>query len=177
MLGYDFNLFSYDKEEKKWNPEHHIFSSPKKEHIDFLEKNPGKVKGDLFDVVMNGTELGSGSIRINNPELQERVMKVIGMSSEEARKKFGFLLEAYEYAGPIHGGMGLGFDRLVALMLGYNDIREVIAFPKNKAAQNPMDGSPAEVDEKQLKEAHIKLDIEDKVMKSGVKKEGKKRKK
>ena len=156
---YDFNLFSYDKEEKKWVPEHHIFSSPKKEHIELLEKDPSKVKGDLFDIVLNGTELGSGSIRINDPELQERVMKVIGMTKEEARKKFGFLLEAYDYAGPVHGGMGLGFDRLVALMLGTNDIREVIAFPKNKSAQCPMDGSPAEVEEKQLKETHIKIEL------------------
>ena len=158
----DFPLFSYNRDEKKWEPEHHMFTSPKKEHLQFLEKDPGKVKGELFDVVLNGVELGSGSIRITNPELQEKVMKVIGMSKDEARKKFGFLLEAYEYGGPVHGGMGLGLDRLVALMLGYNDIREVIAFPKNKAAQCPMDGSPAEVDEKQLKEAHIKLDLEKK---------------
>ena len=156
---YDFPLFSYNKDEKRWEPEHHMFTSPKKEHIEFLEKDPGKVQGELFDVVLNGVELGSGSIRISNPELQERVMKVIGMDKKEARKKFGFLLDAYDYGGPIHGGMGLGFDRLVALMLGYNDIRETIAFPKNKSAQNPMDGSPAEVDEKQLKETHIKLDL------------------
>ena len=153
----DFPLFSYNKDEKKWEPEHHIFTSPKKEHIKYLEKEPGKVLGDLFDLVLNGTELGSGSIRINNPELQEKVMKVIGMKKEEARRKFGFLLDAYEYGGPVHGGMGLGFDRLVALMLGFNDIREVIAFPKNKAAQNPMDGSPSEVEPIQLKETHIEI--------------------
>ncbi len=169
---YDFPLFSFNGEEKRWEPEHHMFTMPKKEHLQFLEKEPGKVKGELFDVVLNGVELGSGSIRISNPELQERVMKVIGMSSEEAHKKFGFLLDAYEYGGPVHGGMGLGFDRAVALMLGYSDIREVIAFPKNKAAQCPMDGSPAEVDEKQLKEAHIKLDLP--VEKKEAKKSGKK---
>ena len=155
----DFPLFSYNKEEKKWEPEHHMFSSPKKEYFEALEKDPGNVKADLYDIVLNGTELGSGSIRINNPELQERVMKIIGMSKEEAWKKFGFLLEAYEFGGPVHGGMGLGVDRLVALMLGYTDIREVIAFPKNKAAQCPMDGSPAEISEQQLKEAHIKLEL------------------
>ncbi len=153
----DFPLFSYNKEEKKWDPEHHIFTSPKKEHIQYLEKDPAKVLGDLFDLVLNGVELGSGSIRINDPALQERVMKVIGMAKEDARKKFGFLLDAYEYGGPIHGGMGLGFDRLVALMLGYNDIREVIAFPKNKSAQCPMDGSPSEVEAIQLKETHIEI--------------------
>ncbi|MDO8459540.1 MAG: aspartate--tRNA ligase [Nanoarchaeota archaeon] len=156
---YDFPLFSYNKDEKRWEPEHHMFTMPKQEHLEFLEKDPGKVQGNLFDIVLNGTELGSGSIRITNPEIQERVMKIIGMAKEEAHKKFGFLLEAYEYGGPVHGGMGLGFDRLVALMLGYNDIREVIAFPKNKAAQCPMDGSPAEVSELQLKETHIKLDL------------------
>jgi aspartyl-tRNA synthetase len=139
-----------------------MFSSPKREHVDLLEKDPGKVKADLFDVVLNGVELGSGSIRINNPELQEKIMKVIGMSREEAKRKFGFLLKAYEYGGPVHGGMGLGFDRLVALMQGYNDIREVIAFPKNKAAQNPMDESPNEVSSEQLMEANIKLDIKNK---------------
>lgn len=154
---YDFPLFSYNKDEKRWEPEHHMFTSPKKEHIKFLESDPGKVKGDLFDIVLNGVELGSGSIRINNPELQEKVMKVVGINKEEAKKKFGFLLDAYEFGGPVHGGMGLGLDRLVALMLGYNDIREVIAFPKNKSAQNPMDGSPSEIDKKQLDETHISI--------------------
>ena len=154
---YDYPLFKYIKEDKKWTPEHHMFSSPKKEHIKYLEKDPGKVKGDLFDVVLNGVELGSGSIRVNNPKLQEKIMKVIGMSKAEADRKFGFLLEAYKFGGPVHGGMGLGFDRMVALMLGYKDIREVIAFPKNKSAQNPMDGSPSEIDKKQLKETHINI--------------------
>jgi aspartyl-tRNA synthetase len=156
----DFPLFAYNEQEGRWEPEHHIFSMPKDEHIQHLEKDPSKVLGKLFDIVLNGTELGSGSIRISQPELQERVMAVIGLKKEEARKKFGFLLDAYGYGGPIHGGMGLGFDRLVALMLGTDDIREVIAFPKNKAAQCPMDGSPSELDAKQMKEAHILLDPE-----------------
>jgi aspartyl-tRNA synthetase len=155
----DFPLFSYNEETKGWDPEHHIFSSPKKEHLDLLESDPGKVKGDLFDLVLNGVELGSGSIRINNPELQERVMNVIGMNKKEAQEKFGFLLDAYKYGGPVHGGMGLGFDRLVALMLGETDIREVIAFPKNKAAQNTMDGSPSEISKEQLDEVHLKLEL------------------
>jgi len=155
----DFPLFAYDKETKIWSPEHHIFSSPKEEHIDLLEKDPAKVKGDLFDLVLNGTEMCSGSIRISNSELQEKVMKVIGMSKEEAREKFGFLLDAYDYGGPIHGGIGFGFDRLVALMLGTNDIREVIAFPKNKSAQCPMDESPSPITKEQLKDVHIKIDI------------------
>ncbi|MBI2106781.1 aspartate--tRNA ligase [Candidatus Woesearchaeota archaeon] len=155
----DFPLFAYNEDEQKWEPEHHMFTMPKEEHLKFLESDPGKVLGDLYDLVLNGTEIGSGSIRITRPEIQERIMKFIGISKEEAHKKFGFLLHAYDYAGPQHGGMGLGFDRIVALLLGGNDIREVIAFPKNKNAQCPMDGSPAEVDDKQLKEANIRLDI------------------
>jgi len=157
---YDYPLFNYNKDEKRWEPEHHMFTMPKEEFIKDLEKNPGKVKGDLFDIVLNGVELGSGSMRVSNPELQERIMKVIGLSKKEANKKFGFLLNAYRYGGPVHGGMGLGFDRMVALMLGYKDIREVIPFPKNKSAQNLMDDSPSEIDEKQLKEVNIKSIVE-----------------
>lgn len=153
----DFPMFAYNKEEKRWEPEHHMFSSPKREHLKYLDSDPGKVKGDLFDIALNGVELGSGSIRISNPELQEKIMEIIGMSKQEANKKFGFLLDAYKYGGPVHGGMGLGFDRLVALMLGYDDIREVIAFPKNKSAQNPMDGSPSEVSKEQLKDVHVSI--------------------
>ncbi|MBI4159146.1 aspartate--tRNA ligase [Candidatus Woesearchaeota archaeon] len=155
----DFPLFSYNEDEQKWEPEHHMFTMPKEEHLGFLESEPGKVLGNLFDLVLNGTEIGSGSIRITRPDIQERIMKFIGINKEEAERKFGFLLNAYNFAGPVHGGMGMGFDRTVALLLGGNDIREVIAFPKNKNAQCPMDGSPAEVDEKQLKEAHIKTDV------------------
>jgi aspartyl-tRNA synthetase len=148
----DFPLF--EKDEDRWAPAHHIFTMPKNPEL--LEKEPGKVVGNLFDIVLNGIELASGSIRISNPELQKRVMKVIGMDEKEAEKKFGFLLNAYRYGGPVHGGMGLGFDRFVALMQGFNDIREVIAFPKNKAAQCPMDGSPSAIDEEQMKELGIK---------------------
>ena len=156
----DFPLFAYNEEEERWEPEHHMFTMPKEEFIENLEDDPGEVLGDLFDLVLNGIEIGSGSIRISRPDVQERIMKIIGLKEDEAREKFGFLLDAYKYASGPHGGMGLGFDRLVALMLGINDIREVIAFPKNKAAQNPMDGSPSKVDDKQLKELGIKLDKE-----------------
>ncbi len=155
----DFPLFEWNIEENRWEAAHHMFTSPKPEHIEFLEKSPEKVLGNLYDLVLNGTELGSGSIRINNPELQEKVMKVVGLSHSDAAKKFGFLLEAYGYGAPVHGGMGIGFDRTVALMLGLHDIREVIAFPKNKKAESPMDGSPSEIEEKQLRELHIKTDI------------------
>ncbi|MBI4148913.1 aspartate--tRNA ligase [Candidatus Woesearchaeota archaeon] len=157
----DFPMFEWSEELQKWEPMHHIFTAPKEEHIQFLESDPGKVHGRLYDLTLNGLELLSGSIRINKPELQERVMKVIGLAKEEAYRRFGFLLEAYRYGGPPHGGVGFGFDRFVAILAGVpgNDIREVIAFPKNKAAQCPMDGSPADVDPIQLKEAHIKLDV------------------
>jgi aspartyl-tRNA synthetase len=155
----DFPLFEFDEDAQRWSPAHHMFSMPKPECIEYLEKDPGKVIGNLFDIVLNGVELGSGSIRIHDPKIQERVMKVIGLTHEDAYKKFGFLLDAYKYGAPVHGGMGLGFDRMVAMMLGYNDIREVIAFPKNKGAECPMDGSPSEIDPEQLKELHVKSDV------------------
>ena len=155
----DFPLFSWSETGERWEPEHHMFTNPKKEFVKDFEKRPEEVIGDLWDLVLNGIEVGSGSIRISSPELQERIMRFIGMSKDEANKKFGFLLEAYKYGGPVHGGMGLGLDRTVALMAGLSDIREIIAFPKNKSAQCPMDGSPSDVDEGQLKELHIKLDI------------------
>ena len=155
----DFPLFAYNEDEKRWEPEHHMFSMPKDEHVKYLgsAKDLGKIQGKLFDVVLNGTELGSGSIRVTDPKLQEKIMEIIGISKKEASERFGFLLDAYKYGGPIHGGMGLGLDRLVALMQGLNDIREVIAFPKNKAAECPMDGSPSKVSEKSLKELGIKV--------------------
>jgi aspartyl-tRNA synthetase len=153
----DFPLFSWNDEEKKWEPEHHMFSMPKQEFVDDFEDRPGEVLGDLYDIAMNGVELGSGSIRVSNPELQKRIMNFIGIDEEQANIKFGFLLEAYKYGAPVHGGMGLGLDRLVSLMAGTNDIREVIAFPKNKNAECPMDGSPSIIDKKQLDELGIDI--------------------
>ena len=154
----DYPLFEWDENEERWAPCHHIFTKPKEECIKLLDKDPSKVYANLFDIVLNGTELGSGSMRITQPELQKKVMKVIGMTEKQAEEKFGFLLEAYRYAAPPHGGMGLGFDRTVALMSGTTDIREVIAFPKNKNAECPMDESPGKVTDEQLKDVHIKLD-------------------
>lgn len=155
----DFPLFSYNEEEKKWEPEHHMFSMPKAEFVDDFESRPQEVLGDLWDLVLNGTELGSGSIRITSPSVQERVMNFVGFDKEHAHKQFGFLLDAYKYGAPPHGGMGLGVDRLCALMLGFNDIREVIAFPKNKSAQDVMMSAPSDLDVKQFKELHLKLDV------------------
>jgi aspartyl-tRNA synthetase len=153
----DFPLFAWNEEENRWEPEHHMFSTPKQEFISDFESRPGEVLGDLYDLAMNGLELGSGSIRVSNPDLQKRIMKFIGIDEEKAKERFGFLLEAYRYGAPVHGGMGLGLDRLVALISGTNDIREVIAFPKNKNAECPMDGSPSEIERKQLDELGLDL--------------------
>ena len=153
----DFPLFSYNETEKRWEPEHHMFSMPKPEFVDDFEKRPGEVKGDLFDVALNGWELASGSIRVSNPKVQRRIMEFIGLSPKEADEKFGFLLNAYNYGAPSHGGMGLGLDRIVALMAETFDIREVITFPKNKNAECPMDDSPSKIDLKQLDELGLKL--------------------
>jgi len=155
----DFPLFEWNEEEEKWDPAHHPFCMPKAEDMKYLETDPGKVYCTQYDMVMNGWELGSGSVRIHDAEIQERVMKVIGLSKKELEAKFGFLLEAFKYGAPPHGGIGIGFDRTVTLLLGLSDIREVIAFPKNKAAECPMDGSPGDVPEKSLKELHIKIDV------------------
>ncbi|MEK6943469.1 MAG: amino acid--tRNA ligase-related protein, partial [Nanoarchaeota archaeon] len=155
----DFPLFEYSEEEGKWDFAHNPFTMPKEDYIQYLESDPGKVMSYQYDFVMNGSELFSGSVRNTIPELQERTFKVTGMSQEQISEKFGFLLEAYKYGAPMHAGFGLGFDRLTSLMQGMSDIREVIAFPKNKSAENPMDGSPSEPSDKQLSELHIKLDF------------------
>lgn len=152
----DFPLFEWNEGEKAWEPAHHMFCMPKKEHIEFLETEPGKVHCTQYDLVLNGWEMASGSIRINVPELQERVMRIVGFSRERAQQRFGFLLEAFKYGAPPHGGIGIGLDRMVAMLLKLTDIREVIAFPKNKHAQCPMDGSPSTIDDRQWKELGLK---------------------
>ena len=141
-----FPLFEYNDEQKRWEPKHHMFTMPNPEHLEFLETDPGKVYAQLYDVVLNGNELGSGSIRIHRPDIQERVMKVAGLSHEAAHEKFGFLLEAYQYASPPHGGIGIGLDRIIMLMAGRDSIRDVIAFPKTASATSLMDGCPSEVE-------------------------------
>jgi len=156
----NFPLFEWNEEEDKWDPAHHMFCMPFEEDMKYLETDPGKVCCTQFDLVLNGIELASGSLRINRPEVQERVMNVIGLDKKAAERKFGFLLEAFKYGAPPHGGFGMGFDRIVALMAGTNDIREVIAFPKNKAAQCLMDNSPSEIEPIQMKELHIKIEAE-----------------
>jgi aspartyl-tRNA synthetase len=151
----DFPLFEYNKEHDRWDPMHHMFTMPKQGHEQYLDSDPGKVIGQSYDFVLNGVELGSGSIRIHDPTLQRKIIKLAGYTDEEIDHRFGFLLSAFEYGAPPHGGFAIGFDRLVALLLGENDIREVIAFPKNKAAEGLMDGCPSEIAQKQLKEVHL----------------------
>ena len=155
----DFPLFEWNEEDDSWEPAHHMFCMPSPEWVDKIKEDPGKVMCTQYDLVLNGWELGSGSIRINIPQIQKDVMEVIGMSEEEANQKFGFLLESFKYGCPPHAGIGIGFDRTVALLLGHKDIREVMAFPKNKAAQNPMDDSPSDISKTQLKELHLKLNL------------------
>ncbi len=157
----DFPLFEYNEEEQRWEAAHHMFTMPQAQYHDSLEADPGAVKGDLYDLVLNGYEIASGSIRIHDPELQKRIFRIVGMTDEEAQRKFGFLLEAFKYGPPPHGGIAPGFDRLVMLMAGETSIKEVIAFPKNSFAVSPMDQCPNEVDERQLKELHIKIEKEE----------------
>jgi aspartyl-tRNA synthetase len=153
----DFPLFEWNAEEKKWDPAHHMFTMPQERFLEDFEKRPGEVKGDLYDLVCNGVELASGSIRIHDPQLQKRIFSFLGFSEEQAQKRFGFLLEAFRYGPPPHGGIAPGFDRLVAMMAGETTIRDVIAFPKNTLGQCPMDDSPSEVDPRQLEDLHIRV--------------------
>jgi aspartyl-tRNA synthetase len=153
----DFPLFEWNAEEKKWNPAHHMFTMPQERFVADFEQRPGEVTGDLYDLVCNGAELASGSIRIHDPEIQRRVFRFLGFSEEEAQRRFGFLLEAFKYGPPPHGGIAPGFDRLVAMMAGETTIRDFIAFPKNTLGQSPMDGSPSEVDARQLEDLHIRV--------------------
>ncbi len=153
----DFPMFEWNEDENRWEAAHHMFTMPQEKYHATLESDPGPVKGDLYDLVLNGYELASGSIRIHDPELQKRVFRIVGFSEEDAQKKFGFLTEAFKYGPPPHGGIAPGLDRLVMLMAGDTSIKEVIAFPKNSFAVSPMDDCPNEVDQKQLDELHIQI--------------------
>jgi aspartyl-tRNA synthetase len=156
----EFPLLEYDEEEKRWVAKHHPFTSPMDEDIALLETDPGRVRAKAYDIVLNGVELGGGSIRIHSQELQSTMFKLLGFTKEEAWERFGFLLEAFKYGTPPHSGMAYGLDRLVMLMAGKSSIRDVIAFPKVQNASCPMTNAPDYVDAKQLKELHIK-NIED----------------
>lgn len=151
----DFPLFSYNEDEGHWEAEHHMFSMPQDRFIPTLESDPGSVLGDLYDLVLNGYEVASGSIRIHDVELQRKIFRICNFSDEEAEEKFGFLLNAFRFGPPPHGGIAPGVDRLVMIISQQESIHEVIAFPKNTFGVDPMDGSPETVDQKQLDELHL----------------------
>ncbi len=153
----DFPMFEHNEENDRWNALHHPFTSPKDGHEELLETDPGACLSKAYDMVLNGWEVGGGSVRIHKQDVQAKVLKALNISDEEAQDKFGFLLEALQYGAPPHGGLAFGLDRLVTLMAGAESIREVIAFPKTQKAQCLMSNAPSPVDEKQLRELHIRV--------------------
>jgi aspartyl-tRNA synthetase len=153
----DFPMFEQDEESKLWKARHHPFTSPKDGHEEFIESSPGQAYAKAYDVVLNGWEIGGGSVRIHRQEVQERVFRAMNISPEDQRAKFGFLLDNLQYGAPPHGGIAFGFDRLVALMAGAEAIRDVIAFPKTQRGQDLLTGAPTRVPEKQLRDLHIRL--------------------
>jgi aspartyl-tRNA synthetase len=150
-----FPLFEWNAEEGRWESAHHPFTAPRDEDIPFLETDPGRVRSKAYDIVCNGYEIASGSIRIHRRDLQERVFRVLGYSEEEARRRFGHLLEALEYGAPPHGGIAPGIDRIVMILANETSLREVIAFPKSQSAQDLFLGAPSPVSEEQLRQLHL----------------------
>ncbi|SEQ83856.1 aspartate--tRNA ligase [Pedobacter rhizosphaerae] len=155
----DFPLLEWDEETERYHAMHHPFTSPKPEDISLLDTKPGEVRANAYDMVINGTEIGGGSIRIHDRALQALMFKHLGFSAEEAQKQFGFLMDAFEFGAPPHGGIAFGFDRLTSIFAGLDSIRDVIAFPKNNSGRDVMIDSPSTIDEKQLKELKIKTDL------------------
>ncbi len=156
----DYPLFKYNADEKRWDSEHHPFTSPKPEDLEYLDSDLAKVRSCAYDLVVNGTELGSGSIRIHDPELQEKIFSILGLSKEEIEAKFGFLLKAFQYGAPPHGGFAPGIDRLLTLMTKSSSIRDVIAFPKTQKAFCPLTQAPSKIAQKQLDELHLTINEE-----------------
>jgi aspartyl-tRNA synthetase len=153
----DFPMFEFDEEGQRWVAVHHPFTSPKDGHEDWLETDPGRCLAKAYDAVLNGIELGGGSVRIHREDVQSKVFRALKIDSEEAQLKFGFLLDALQYGAPPHGGIAIGLDRFVMLMTGAESLRDVIAFPKTQRAQDLLTQAPGPVDEKQLRELHIRL--------------------
>ena len=154
----DFPLFEYDEEEDRYDSQHHPFTAPLEKDIELLDSNPGEVRSDAYDLVLNGEELCGGSIRIHDEELQQKVFTALKIDEKEAKEKFGFLLEAFKYGTPPHGGVAFGFDRMIQIMAGVDSIRDVIAFPKTQSATSPLTDAPSSVSKDQLDELNIKLD-------------------
>jgi len=152
----DFPLLEYHAEDGRWYSMHHPFTSPHDEDMDKLDSDPGAVRAKAYDLVLNGSEIGGGSVRIHSAAVQARIFRALGITEEEAKLRFGFFLEALEYGTPPHGGIALGLDRIVAILSGEASIREVIAFPKTANAVDLMAGAPSAVDPKQLRELHLK---------------------
>jgi aspartyl-tRNA synthetase len=148
----DFPSFIWDEEEKRWVANHHPFTAPRDEDLAILEREPAKVRAKAYDLVINGYEAAGGSIRIHSPEVQARIFATLGMSPEQARQRFGFLLDALKFGAPPHGGIAFGLDRLIMILAGTTNIRDTIAFPKNQKARDLMTGAPAPVDPEQLRE-------------------------
>tara|TARA_B100000676_G_scaffold197946_1_gene194531 strand:- start:1388 stop:3136 length:1749 start_codon:yes stop_codon:yes gene_type:complete len=155
----DFPLLMWDEEENKYHAMHHPFTSPKPDQIDLLDKSPGEVKANAYDLVINGNEIGGGSIRIHNKDIQQKMFDCLGFTKQEAEQQFGFLMNAFQYGAPPHGGIAFGLDRLVAILGGSETIRDFIAFPKNNAGRDVMIDSPSKISEEQLKELKLKQDL------------------
>jgi len=153
----DFPLLEYDEDEGRFFAMHHPFTSPQAEDMDKLGTDPGAVRAQAYDVVLNGSEIGGGSIRIHNSEVQRQMFDALGIDEEEAQMRFGFLLDAFRYGAPPHGGIAFGLDRIVMLLTGASSLRDVIVFPKTQSAQEPMVQSPDVVDAHQLRDLHIQL--------------------